>query len=150
MSHNTSTGRCSYVSTPLGAGVHTQCDPLHSQLAQIFAFPKFEIVSKDGAKARATRWCSTSVLPLREPGVGDGTSHSPFKVRHHPVNVLKSGCSFRSAQTAAPARGIRQLAAACAAKLPMLSALAPGVTAAPAMRERCARAHVGRPERGAF
>ena len=96
--------------------------------------------SKRASKTRRARLCSTSVLPLREPGVGGGTGHSPFKVRHHPVDALKSGCSLRSAQTTAPARGIRQLAAAIAAKLQMVSVLVPGTAAAPAMREWCARA----------
>ena len=105
---------------------------------QIVCFSEY--ISKRWSKARAVGLCSTSVLPLREPGVGGGTSHSPFKVRHQAVDALKSGCSLRSAQTRAPARGLRQLAAAFAAKPPMLSALVPGVTAAPAMRERCVRA----------
>ena len=99
-----------------------------------------ENISKRCAKARAIPDQSTSVLPLPQPGVGDGPSHSPFKVRCQADNALKSGCCLRSAQTTAPARGIRQLAAAFAAKPPMLSALVPGVTAAPAMRERCVRA----------
>ena len=83
--------------------------------------------------------CSTSVLPLRERGVGGGTGHSPFKVRHHPVDALKSGCCIRSAQTRAPARGVQQLAAVFATKLPMVSPLVPDTAAAPAMRERCMR-----------
>ena len=104
-------------------------------------FPKIP-ARKRGAKpkARATPDQSTSVLPLPQPGVGDGPSHSPFKVRHHPVNALKSGCCLRFAQTTAPATGLRQLAAAFAAKPPMPSALVPGVASAPAMRERCVRA----------
>ena len=92
------------------------------------------------SKTRPARLCSTSVLPLRERGVGGGTGHSPFKVRHHPVDALKTGSSLRSAQTTAPARGLRQLAAAFAVKLPMVSALVPGIAAAPAMRESCVRA----------
>ena len=96
--------------------------------------------SKGWSKARPARARSTSVLLLPQRGVGGGTGHSPFKVRHHPVDALKSGSCIRSAQTTAPARGVQQLAAAFAAKLPMVSALVPGATAAPAMRERCVRA----------
>ena len=35
------------------------------------------------------RWCSTSVLVLRERGPRHGTSESPFKVRYQADNALK-------------------------------------------------------------
>ena len=82
---------------------------------------------------------STSVHVHRPSALRERTAQCTQKVRYEADNVLKIGCCLRSAQTTAPARGIRQLAAAFAAKPPMLSALVPGVTAAPAMRERCMR-----------
>ena len=99
-----------------------------------------EYISKRCSKARAVHSCFASVLFLRPSALRERTAQCTQKVRHHPVYALKSGCCLRSAQTRAPARGLRQLAAAFAAKPPMLSALVPGVTAAPAMRERCVRA----------
>ena len=96
--------------------------------------------SKRCSKARAVRLCSTSVLPLRKRGLARAMPQSRIKVRHQAVDALKSGCCLRSAQTTAPARDICQLAAAFAVKLQMASALVPGTAAAPAMRERCARA----------
>ena len=99
-----------------------------------------EKYSKRWSKDCPARLCSTSVLVLRPSALRERTAQCTQKVRHHPVYALKSGCCLRLAQTTAPARGIRQLAAALAAKLPMVSALVPGAAAAPAMRERCMRA----------
>ena len=115
-------------------------DPLHPQLPKRLAITK---IPANLARRRAPCACAPhpcfcfvnreweAALPVQGPASSRQRAEEwllpPFGLR-------------RKRLTRAPARGLRQLAAAFAAKPPMLSALLPGVTAAPAMRERCVRA----------
>ena len=93
-------------------------------------FRESMLMPREGSAGRCVLHGDTKASVKCTAGVHGGVhSKGPASIRRR-----AEGSCLRSAQKTAPARGLRQLAAAFAAKLPKVSALVPGVTAAPAMQ----------------